>query len=325
MAEEVHDPEASSPGRAGTLFGLSRAGLIHLLVVYVVWGSTYLGIRLAVQGPDGFPPFWLGAIRMVLGGGGLLALGRLRRVPLRLDARRYGAAAVSGLLLWVGGNGLVMVAERHLPSGYAALVMGGLPIWISLIGLVVGERLRPVLAVGMAVGLLGLVLLTRTGLGQVAGGHRILILVLVAASWCWALGMSFQRWWLPDTDAAMSSAWQQMFAGGGFLALAILSREPMPHPGGPALFGAAYLVVMGSWFAFTSFIMATRLLPMTVVTTYSYVNPLVAVILGAVVLGERVSPGMAAGGVLLLLGVGAVIQGQRARGAKGRPRPGRAS
>lgn len=306
-------PTGASPASGpGTLFGLPRAGLFHLLVVYLVWGSTYLGIRLAVKGPHGFPPFFLGAARMLVGGGGLLAYAWFRRLPLRFDARSYGIAALSGVLLWVGGNGLVMVAEKHLPSGYSALVMGGLPIWVTIIGLFAGQRLRTILVAGMAIGLLGLFLLTRTGLGLASGGSPVLILVLVGASWCWALGMSFQRWWLTETDAQVSSAWQQLFAGGGFLVLAGLTHEPLPHPGGTALFGAVYLVVMGSWLAFTSFIIATRLLPMTVVTTYSYINPLVAVVLGALVLGEHVTSMMAVGGFLLLLGVGAVIQSQRA-------------
>lgn len=297
-------------GGGRKIFGLPATGLFHLLVVYLVWGSTYLGIRLAVKGPDGFPPFFLGAARMLVGGGGLLAYAWIRKLPIRFSARNYGVAALSGVLLWVGGNGLVMVAEKHLPSGYSALVMGGLPIWVTIIGLFAGQRLRTILVAGMGIGLSGLFLLTRSNL-NLSGGSHLLILVVVAASWCWALGMSFQRWWLTETDAQASSAWQQLFAGAGFLILALVTREPFPHPGGTALFGAAYLVVMGSWLAFTSFIIATRMLPMTVVTTYSYVNPLVAVVLGALVLGEKVTGMMAVGGFLLLLGVGAVIQSQR--------------
>ncbi|MCL5967501.1 MAG: EamA family transporter [Firmicutes bacterium] len=307
MAVPSRDQERGKP--AG-LFGLPRAGLFHLLVVYLVWGSTYLGIRLAVEGPHGFPPFYLGAVRMLLGGGGLLAYAVIRGRPVRFSTRSLAVAALSGVFLWVGGNGLVMVAERHLPSGYSALVMGGLPIWVTIIGLFSGQRLRPILVAGMLIGLGGLYFLTRTSL-QLATGHQILILLLVAASWCWALGMSFQRWWLTTTDAQVSSAWQQLFAGGVFVFLALVTHEPLPHPGSTALIGAAYLVVLGSWLAFTSFILATRLLPMTVVTTYSYVNPLVAVVLGALVLGERVTSMMAVGGFLLLLGVGAVIQSQR--------------
>ena len=306
--------------KSGGLLGLSRAGLFHLLVVYLVWGSTYLGIRLAVEGPHGFPPFYLGAARMLLGGGGLLAYALIRGRPVRFSGRDFAVAALSGVFLWVGGNGLVMVAERHLPSGYSALVMGGLPIWVTVIGLFSGQRLRPILAAGMLIGLGGLYFLTRSSL-HLTGGHDSLIVLLVAASWCWALGMSFQRWWLHTTDAQVSSAWQQIFAGAVFLVLALVTREPVPHPGTTAIVGASYLVVMGSWFAFTSFILATRLLPMTVVTTYSYVNPLVAVVLGSLVLGERVTSMMAVGGFLLLVGVGAVIQSQRAPAPVQPPKP----
>ncbi len=289
---------------------LPLGGLLHLLVVYIVWGSTYLAIRIAVSGPHGFPPFLLGAGRMLLGGGLLLTWLLISRSQVLLRRREWIWAAMSGVLLWTGGNGLVMFAERNLASGYSALVMGMVPIWVALSELVRTRRAPLVLWGGLAVGIGGLVVLTLPGLQgseSNAGG----ILALVAASACWAAGLVLQRQKLLTPNPVTSSAWQQVFGGAGFLLVSILTREPLPHPDALALGGFGYLVVVGSLLAFTSFIMATRLLPITLVTTYSYVNPIVAVLLGALVLGEAITLSTVVGGILLLVGVAGVIMGNR--------------
>ncbi len=297
---------------------IPAAGLVHLLVVYIVWGSTYLAIRIAVKGPHGFPPFMLGAGRMLLGGGLLLLWLLLSKKPLRLKREEWLWAAVSGVLLWTGGNGMVMFAERYQASGYSALVMGMVPIWVALVELVRTKKAPLLLWVGLGVGLLGLVILTLPGFrGSAAGAEGIISLVV--ASLAWASGLILQRAKLPHPDPVTSSAWQQLFGGGGFLIVALATGEPFPHPGAAALAGFGYLVVVGSLIAFTSFIMATRLLPITLVTTYSYVNPLVAVLLGSLVLGESVSPSTVIGGLLLLVGVAGVIMGNRPQRAGGPP------
>jgi drug/metabolite transporter (DMT)-like permease len=306
-------PAPPIPGaRAATppWLGLSPRGLFHLAVVYVVWGSTYLAIRMAVAGPHGFSPFVLGTLRMGLGGGLLLAWTRLRRRPMPLSPPLLLTALVSGVLMWVGGNGLVMVAEQHLPSGYSALMMGTVPIWAALAELPVRRRLSPLLAGALTVGLAGLFLLTASHLHGSA--HPVLVLLLVAAALCWAAGMVWQRGRLSAWDPQVSSAWQQIFAAAGFLVLALVTRAPWPHPSVTAVGAALYLIVVGSLLAFTSFIIATRLLPMTVVTTYAYVNPLVAVALGGLVLGERITVAMGLGGALLLLGIAGVLRDHRA-------------
>jgi drug/metabolite transporter (DMT)-like permease len=286
-------------------------------VVYVVWGSTYLAIRLAVEGPHGFSPFVLGTVRMGLGGGLLWLWTRVRGLRAVATPRSLLVAMASGLLMWVGGNGLVMVAEQHLASGYSALLMGTVPLWVTLAELPRARRVSPLLAASLAVGLSGLVLLTASHLS--GPHHPLLVLAIVAASILWALGMLLQRRHLADVDPQVSSAWQQLFAAGGFLLLAGVTRAPWPHPSAVALGAAAYLVVVGSLLAFTSFILATRLLPMTVVTTYSYVNPLVAVVLGSLVLGEPLTRLMVMGGALLLCGVVGVIQSHRPRPARAGP------
>lgn len=286
------------------------AGILHLLVVYIVWGSTYLAIRVAVEGPHGFPPFVLGACRMMTGGVLLLTWLLVSKQRVRLDRRDWMWAALSGLLLWTGGNGLVMVAERYQASGYAALIMGMVPIWVALSELARHHRASLVLWGGLVLGIGGLVILTWSGLH---GSQRHVdgVLSLIIASASWAAGLVLQRRKLANPSPVTSSAWQQLFGGGGFLIIAWLTGEPLPHPGPAALLGFGYLVVVGSLLAFTSFIMATRLLPITLVTTYSYVNPLVAVVLGALILGEAVTLNTVVGGAVLLAGVAGVIMGNR--------------
>ncbi len=284
------------------------------MVVYIVWGSTYLAIRIAVMGPHGFPPFMLGAGRMLLGGGLLLLWLVVAKKRVRLDRKEWLWAAASGILLWTGGNGMVMFAERYQASGYSALVMGMVPIWVAVVELVRTRRAPLLLWMGLSVGLLGLVILTLPGFrGSAADAEGIISLVVASLSW--AAGLILQRAKLPNPDPVTSSAWQQLFGGGGFLLLALATGEPFPHPGPAAVAGFGYLVVVGSLLAFTSFIMATRLLPIILVTTYSYVNPLVAVLLGALVLGESVTPSTIMGGLLLLVGVAGVIMGNRPRRA----------
>lgn len=288
---------------------LPVSGLLHLLVVYLVWGSTYLAIRIAVQGPHGFPPFLLGALRLLPGGLLLLAWAAFKRRPIRLTRQQLLWAALSGTLLWVGGNGLVMVAEQHAASGYSALMMGMVPIWVAVLELKARHRLpSKLLVVGLTLGLMGLAVLTyptiQGGSPTGVGG----VVALLGASLCWASGLVLQRRRLQDIDAVVSSAWQQLMAGSVFLLLAMSLRQGWPTPSVSALGALTYLLVVGSLLAFTSFIVATRLLATTVVTTYSYVNPLVAVLLGALVLGEPITWYTVLGGALLLMGVGSVIR-----------------
>ncbi len=285
-------------------------GLLHLAVVYVVWGSTYLAIRIAVEGPHGFPPFMLGAARMLLGGGILLTWLVFAKKRVRLDQGEWIWAILSGILLWTGGNGMVMFAERYQASGYSALVMGMVPIWVALTELVQNRRASGILWAGLGVGVVGLVILTLPGFHGPAT-DAVGIVSLIMASGSWAAGLVLQRRKLLRPDPVVSSAWQQLFGGGGFLVLVLCTRETIPHPGTMAWVGFGYLVVIGSLLAFTSFIMATRLLPLILVTTYSYVNPLVAVLLGAVVLGEAITVSTVIGGLLLLVGVAGVILGNR--------------
>lgn len=194
---------------------LPMIGLLHLAVVYVVWGSTYLAIRIAVEGPHGFPPFMLGAARMLLGGGILLTWLVFAKKRVRLDQGEWIWAILSGILLWTGGNGMVMFAERYQASGYSALVMGMVPIWVALTELVQNRRASGILWAGLGVGVVGLVILTLPGF-QGPATDAVGIVSLIMASGSWAAGLVLQRRKLLRPNPVVSSAWQQLFGGGGF-------------------------------------------------------------------------------------------------------------
>ncbi len=290
-----------------------RSGFLHLAVVYLVWGSTYLAIRVAVRPEGGFPPFALGALRMSVAGALLLAWSLLRRRGVSLSRRDALTLGLAGLLMLPLGNGLVNWAETRAASGYAALLVGSLPIWTAAIEAALDRR-RPSLRFGisLAVGFSGLVLLAAPQLATAGAADAASILALLAAPIAWASGSVLQTRRPVSVDPAAAAGYLHLFGAAGFAALTLLlgERATMPAPAAWAAF--AYLVLAGSVGAFTSFIRALRLLPMRVVMTYAYVNPVIAVGLGALLLGERIRPTDVGGMALVLAGVWGVL-GDRLR------------
>ncbi len=285
--------------------------MANLLVVYVVWGSTFLAIGIAVRGPHGAPPMMLGFIRMVLGGGILAGMAALARQSLRVPWQQLAWAGLAGLLLWVGANGLIMVAERHLATGYAALMMGMVPLLVGAIDLLAGRQRRSwALVVGMGLGCAGLVVLSNVP-AQIRGGHAVDVLWLLLAAIAQAGSLVVQHTRLRSVPSLVSATWQEWLAAPVFLALTWAAHEPWPHWDAPTAAAALYLVVVGA-LAYASFAAAVRLLPMTIAGTYAFVNPVIAVLLGALVLGEPLTLHTAVGGALLLMGVAGVMRSRLA-------------
>jgi drug/metabolite transporter (DMT)-like permease len=164
-----------------------RAGFVHLSVVYIVWGSTYLAIRLAVRPEGGFPPFALGSVRLLLAGAMLLGWAALRRQRVGLTRREVVTLAVAGILMWPLANGLVNWAERSADSSYAALLVGALPIWTAAIESVLDRR-RPTLrfALSLGIGFGGVVVLTVPGLVHAEAADAAAVLALLVAPIAWA-------------------------------------------------------------------------------------------------------------------------------------------
>jgi drug/metabolite transporter (DMT)-like permease len=288
---------------------LPLSGLLHLLVIYVIWSSTYLAIRVAVREGSGFPPFILGALRTILGGGILLLLGALRRRRLRPTRHELRILILSGLLLWLGGNGLVTWAETRADSGYAALIIATIPIWVAVIEAVLDRRVPPpILMVSLVVGLLGIGVLSAPRLAGGDARDMAALGALLLAPLSWALGTVLQRRQPVGVEPQVSAAYQQLFGGVGFVAVALLLNEPAPTPTQEAVLAWLYLVILGSVVAFSSYVAALQLLPTRVVATYAYVNPVIAVLLGAAILDEPVTSSTLAGMALVLLGVAGVFR-----------------
>ncbi len=284
---------------------LSGRVLAAYITISLIWGSTYLAIRIGVQH---LPPALFGGIRFVAAGTILLAIARLRRRRLPTRARDWRTAAVVGILLLTIGNGLVIWAEQTVESGFAAILIVTGALWMALFdALIPGSETRPTArqVTGLLVGFAGTVLLVGDTLGTFGVAALWGAVALLVASASWALGSIYSKRHPVDTPPYVHAA-LQMLAGGAVLALLGLLRG---EAGSLALSAAGvgavlYLIVFGSVIAFTSYVYLLRHASPTFVGTSVYVNTVVAVLLGWAVLDEHVSiRTFAAMGVIL----GAVV------------------
>ena len=302
MAEQKTNPQIQ-------VSKLDPVGLGNLFVVYLVWSSTYLAIRLAVREGAGFPPFTMGFMRAALAGALLLLWAWMRRENLKLTRGELFTLASSGILLWLGGNGLVTFAEQRADSGLAALMVAASPIWAALIEAIIDRRLPSLqLSLALLVGFGGIALLTAPALMSGVRADTVAILALIGAPLTWASGSVLQARRPVRHSPRTSSAYQMAFGAIGFAIVIWLVNEPLPTPTQEAWLAWVYLVIFGSLFAFTSYVTALRLLPTRIVMTYAYVNPVLAVVLGWLILGEQITWWTIAGTALVLLGVTGVFR-----------------
>lgn len=279
-----------------------------LIVVYIVWGSTYLGIRIVVET---MPPLLSASLRHILAGLILFAFIAFRHGigALRLSRAEWIAAGFIGLALLLGGNGLVMLGERDVPSGLAALIIAVVPLFVVLLRLMFGERVGLGTIVGVALGLAGmLVLIVPRGIdGSV---NLPGMLMLVAASASWSIGSYFsKRVPLPKDPFASTGA--QMLTGGAALAVVgvLLGEMGLVQPerfSTESLLAFAYLVTFGSVLAYTAYTWLLVHAPVSKVATYALVNPVVATFLGALY-GESIDVTMLIGAAMIVVSVALVI------------------
>jgi drug/metabolite transporter (DMT)-like permease len=293
---------------------LSIKGLLNLVIVYLVWGSTYLFIRVAVREGSGFPPFTMVASRILCGSAILFALAWLLKNRLSVSRSELRLLLVSGLLLWLGGNGMVTWAERHADSGYAALILGTTPIWAVILE-AIHDREVPsrLLIVSLLVGFTGLGVLVWPVLQKGIRADLASTVALLIAAVIWPAGSLMLQRTPPKSASVVVAAYQQLFGGLGLALVVWATGEPWPQPVSSAWISWAYLVIAGSVISFTSYVIAVRTLPFTVVTTYAYVNPVIAVLLGRVVLNERITSSTLLGMVLILAGVAGVFRHRHGR------------
>jgi len=299
---------------------------LGLLVLYLVWGSTYLAISVAV---DTIPPFLMAGTRFLLAGGALLAwtvirAGREFVVPTR---REWRDTAIVATLLLGGGMGMVAWGEQTIPSGITALLIAMMPVWVAIFGrLFLGQRLPRIAVVGIVVGFAGVVILVDpTALGTTGALDPAGLAAIVISPIAWSLGSLFasHRAVLPRGPLVATGA--QMVTGGlVLLAMAALTGEFGRVD--PSSFSASslaaflYLAVIGSLLAFTAYGWLLRVAPLPLVATYAYVNPVVAVVLGALILREPVESRTLVAGAVIVVAVALIVT---ARGRMTAPRASR--
>lgn len=315
-ATTVSGEPAKTPGNTRAGFSAWTA----LLVVWVVWGSTYLAIRVADRS---IPPFAMAGARYLAAGAVLYPfawLGSRRRqaapapdpVPAgrRASSRlaQWGGMAVVGTLLLAFGNGGVSYAEQTLPSGLAALLVASVPLWMALADRIINGQPLPLRGwIALVLGLAGIAVLARPS----GNGAVLPVIVVLGASASWGVG-SVLAGRLPAPASPLVGSAMEMLTGGIVLAgLAAATGElthiDPAHVTTQSLLGLLYLIGPGSLLALTCYVIALRRLPTVAVSTYAYVNPAVAVSLGALFLGERPTPATLVGGAVVVLSVAMLL------------------
>ena len=298
---------------------------VALLVVYVVWGSTYLGIKIAVET---IPPLLAAGSRFFVASALLAAILVLRGASLRVTRAELRACAIAGGLLLGLGVGLVHVAETRIDSSIAAMIAGTVPLQIILLRVVAGENPARATRLSTLTGLAGLGLVVAPGLG--AGSTALGLAIMISASMSWTLGSFLSKRLALPSDTFVASVYE-MATGGTVLLLGAAVFGEYGEVGSStfaldSVLAWAYLVVMGSIVGFSSYAWLLRVAPISLVVTHQYVNPLVAIALGMAFLGERPSPWTLAGAALVIGAVYVAIRAEfprkatAARPASGAPR-----
>jgi drug/metabolite transporter (DMT)-like permease len=303
---------ASRAATATTATTAAPPSLVWLClgIVYVVWGSTYLAIRVAVET---MPPLLMGAARFATAGLLLYAVARARGAPSvrTLTRRQLGACWLVGSLLAAGGNGVVNVAEQYIPSSLAALVISSVPLWVVVMRRATGDRVPRLTLASVAVGFAGVALLLLPG-GATSVGKPIGFVLVVCAAFSWALGsFSSRRVPLPG-DALLSTAVQMTGGGLTLLVLGLATGETADVHASrfstDSLLAFAYLIFIGSLVAYTAYVWLLQNAPISKVATYAYVNPVIAIFLGWAILSEKITTTTLIGAAVIVCSVAATVR-----------------
>jgi drug/metabolite transporter (DMT)-like permease len=323
MVESVNQSSSTSSGSASaglsSSAGLSVRVLVAFACVYLFWGSTYVAIRFGVEVMS---PFVLASVRFLISGPLMLAFCAARGLKIRQASwRDLAVLAAIGILMLGLGNMALVWCEQYLPSGLAALLIAVVPLYVALFEAVLpnGEGLRRRGWVGIAVGFGGLVILVSPGLRESLHGDTTQLLgagVAMFSAFAWTCGSILARRAKIPASAFVAAGWEMLFAGVfnlGLLTLSGAGRDSRFTMQG--FWSIAWLVVFGSLVGYTAYIYLLEHVPVAKVATYAYVNPIVAVILGALLLGERLVPIEYAGMAAILVAVYLVTSSKVKSGA----------
>ena len=283
--------------------------VISFALVYVLWGGTYLAMRVAVRE---IPPYVIGSVRYIISGLVMLAWCGLSGKSIRITRRDFVRLLTIGVLLLSLANIGVMWAEVYVPSGLTALIVASVPIWVAVLEAWVfrvgGMPARGAIGLGLGIAGMGLLLWPKIASGTHLGRLEIFGAgILCLASLSWALGSILSHRWTLSVGVFSSVAWQMTLGGVVNTVVAVAAGQfPKAHWTSPGLWSVAYLVVCGSWIGFTSYIWLLEHVPPPKVATYAYANPIVAVLLGWLMLNERVDVFMVVGTVVIVAAVALV-------------------
>jgi drug/metabolite transporter (DMT)-like permease len=298
--EPAQEQQISPLEKVTTPVKVNRIGVgLAMLALYLIWGSTYLVMRIAI---GSIPPFVMGGIRFIVAGALLYTILRMRHTPAPTRAQWIGSAII-GLLLIVGGMGGVAFAEQWVASGLAAVAVGVIPLWTALFIGLMGRWPTRIEWIGLVLGFVGVALLN---LGSGLWTSPIGAITLLLSPMCWAFGSALStRISLPS--GLMSSATQMLTGGVMLLLLALVSGERMTAiPTWQSLAALVYLIIFGSLVAFTAYGYLLRNVRPALATSYAYINPIVAVALGVGLAGERITLMGVLALLVILTGVGLV-------------------
>ena len=265
-----------------------------MISVYIVWGSTYLAIRFAIET---IPPFLMAGIRFLMAGS-MLILWRLIRGDSAPSLQQWRSATIIGVFMLVGGNGGVVWSEQHVPSGVAALLVGAAPLWMVLLdALRPGSRRAGWLSIlGLILGFVGITILIGPT-SPINSGENIDLIgagVLILASLFWSIGSLYSRQAILPSSPLLGTGMEMLTGGAGLLLLGFvtgeLKRLDIMSISAQSLLGFLYLIVFGSWIGFSAYTWLLRAAPTPWVSTYAYINPVVAVILGHLFAAEPLTP-----------------------------------
>lgn len=304
------------------------ADYIHLAVIYIVWGSGYLAIKIGVDGPGTFSAFQLQAVRLFLGGGVLALIAWLANAFGGIGRRELALCAVSALLFWVGGNGFAIIALRELPSSFVAMAMGTIPLWSAAFH-AVKDRRMPAHPLAVVMGFAGLGLIFWPTLfpeNEAMEASLLAVAALILAPVTWTVATSLQPSLQRNADATAISSITLLMGGVMATAIALIDGSPFPsHPSTEAILALLYMAFIGSALSFSSYVKATKLFPAAAVAAFAYVNPIVGIFLGWLVLDEMPETISLIGAAVVTVSVILTIHGAHSSAAAGRAEARRAS
>jgi drug/metabolite transporter (DMT)-like permease len=282
---------------------------LALWTVYVVWGSTYLAIRISVET---LPPLLTAGVRFVVAGTIMYAILAARRGlhAMRVTGRQLLSCVLVGAALLLGGNGLVVLAERDVASSLAALIIASVPLWVVVFRWATGDRVSAGTLAGVAVGFAGVAMLVLpSGSGR---GGALGLGLLVSAAVCWAAGSFLSTRLVLPADPLLSTTIQMLCGGAwlvaGGIAMGEMATVHVDRFSAASIGAFAYLIVFGSLFAFTAYVWLLQNAPISKVSTYAYVNPVIALLLGWVILSENITVTMLAGAAVIVVSVAFIVR-----------------